>query len=273
MNTQPTAYSQSTVNTLSTNALPSADTFPAKAAPPRLRALVLLACALGTLSLTGCGVTSHGRNMEGVRMFQQGYYQGALQKFQDALYSDTNNPDSYYNLAATYHRMAQLPGAKAEDKDQAERYYNQALDRDPNHRDAYRGLAVLLAEQDRSKEAFRLLEGWVQRNPTLSNARIELARLHDEFGDRLAAKDQLLESLALEPYNSRALAALGRIHEQMGNTQQALVDYQRSLWHDRFQPEVSARVAALQSTLGGGTRPPGSAPDTRTVTTPPPVTR
>lgn len=242
--------------------------FPVSAA----RAACLLA-AVCALALPGCGVTSHGRNMEGVRMFQQGYYQGALQKFQDALYSDANNPDSYYNLAATYHRLAQLPGGKSEDKEQAERYYNQALDRDPNHRDAYRGLAVLLAEGDRSKEAFRLMEGWVQRNPTLSNARIELARLHDEYGDRNAAKENLLEALALEPYNSRALAALGRIHEQMGNTQQALVDYQRSLWHDRFQPEVSARVAALQSTLGGGVRPPGSAPDTRTVTTPPPVTR
>lgn len=243
------------------------------ASSPMSRYSLLVAAISTCAALSGCGVASHGRNMEGVRLFQQGYYQGALQKFQDALYADTNNPDAYYNLAATYHRLGQLPTAKADEKQQAERYYNQALDRNPNHRDAYRGLAVLLAEQERSPEAFRLLDGWVQRNPTLADARIELARLHDEFGNRQAAKEQLLESLALDPYNSRSLAALGRIHEQMGNTQQALADYQRSLWHDRFQPEVAARIAALQSAVGGTGAPAASAAGTRTVTAPPPVTR
>ena len=44
---------------------------------------------------------------------------------------------------------------------------------------------------------------------------------------------------------------------------QALVDYERSLWHDRFQPQVASRIAALRATTSpslsitnprGGTR-------------------
>ncbi|MHC4179312.1 MAG: tetratricopeptide repeat protein, partial [Planctomycetota bacterium] len=58
-------------------------------------------------------------------------------------------------------------------------------------------------------------------------------------------------------------AALGKIREDMGEPAQALVDYERSLWYDRFQPQVASRIAALRSTTspslsisnpGGGTR-------------------
>jgi tetratricopeptide (TPR) repeat protein len=133
------------------------------------------------------------------------------------------------------------------DLDQAENYYNQCLDRDPNHAECYRGLAVLLAEQGRNEEAFRLLEGWADREPGAADAKIELARLFEEYGDRSAAKEHLLEALQVEPNDPRALAALGKIREDMGEPGQALVDYQRSLWHDRFQPQVASRIAALRS--------------------------
>ena len=89
-----------------------------------------------------------------------------LKQFQEATYADPNNADAYYNLAATYHRIGKVEHRQA-DLDQAETYYNLCLDRNDNHTDCYRGLAVLLAEQGRNDEAFRLVEGWVQRQPTV----------------------------------------------------------------------------------------------------------
>ncbi len=218
---------------------------------------VLAACAL-LMAGSGCKLAARGQNVDGVRQFQQGAYQGALERFQQALYNDPQSADALYNLAATYHRLGNLEGQKS-DWEQAENYYNQCLDHDEEHGSCYRGLAVLLVEQGRSEEAFRLLEGWVDRSPSLSAARIELARLFEEYGDRQAAKQHLLEAIAVDPYNSRALAALGKLHEDLGNPEQAFAVYQRALWHDRFQPEVAARVAALQTALApsaasGGTR-------------------
>jgi hypothetical protein len=53
----------------------------------------------------------------------------------------------------------------------------------------------------------------------------------------------------------------------MGEHALALNDYQQSLWYDRFQPDVAARVAALQSAFGpANTTVPGPAQDTRLVT-------
>ena len=108
---------------------------------------------------------SDSQNSQGVRMFQQAYYQGAQQRFQQAVQTDPSNPDAYYNLARTYHQLGKLH-SQPSDLQQAESYYHQCLDHDPNHQDCYRGLAVLLVEQSRSADAFKLVGSWAARNPS-----------------------------------------------------------------------------------------------------------
>lgn len=197
----------------------------------------------------GCGsLTARGRNAEGVRQFEQARYEQSLVQFQEAVRNDPNNADGYYNLGAVYHRLASL-NRRASDYEQAERLYNQCLDHDADHAECHRGLAVMLVEQGRTEEAFRLIQGWADRRADLAEPRIELARLLEETGNTTAAKDKLVEALAIDPNHSRALAALGHIQEQSGLRAQALANYQRSLWQDRFQPDVAARIASLQAGL------------------------
>jgi Tfp pilus assembly protein PilF len=199
------------------------------------------------IGMTGCGeIDAQARNAEGVRLFEQCRYPEAARQFQEAMYDDPCGANAYYNLAATYHCTG-LTEHRPADLTQAESYYNLCLDRNPDHADCYRGLAVLLAEQGRNDEAFRLVEGWNQRQPCSADARIELARLNEEFGNRPAAKEYLIEALAIDPDNPRALTALGKIREEAGDTTQALANYQRSLGQDNRQPQVAARVSALQA--------------------------
>lgn len=203
------------------------------------------------LLLGGCNsVASRGINAEGVRLFQQNRYDEALQKFQKAVYLNPKDADGYYNLAATYHRLGVL-NQRPSDLKQAEHYYHMCLDQNADHRECYRGLAVLLLEQGRGEEAFRLLKSWTERRPDLADPKIELARLYEEFGDRETAKDYLVSALGVEPSNARALAALGRLRELSGDTLQALADYQRSLEANRFQEGVQQRVAALRAQMPG----------------------
>jgi tetratricopeptide (TPR) repeat protein len=190
-------------------------------------------------------------NAEGVRLFDQACYNESIQYFQQAAFTDPNNADAYYNLAAAYHRIG-ATGNRPAELTQAERYYNQCLDRAPDHRECHRGLAVLLLQQGRADEAFRLLQGWVDRSPCLADARVELARLYEETGDRESAKQNLVDALKYDQRNARALAALGHIREQSGETREAMVAYQRSLASDRFQPEVAARLEALQGYTPAG---------------------
>ena len=225
----------------------------AVAATRRAFDVQLAACALAVAAALAAGcnqMNSQALNSEGVRLYQQGNYQQAANEFQRAIASDPRSATSYYNLAAALHKSGKLAG-RQDDLAQAERLYNQCLEYDPNHAECYRGLAVLLSETGRQDAAYRLLEGWAARSPQLADPRIELARLLEESNNLEQASSRLVEALSIDPHNSRALTALGRLREVSGDRAQALANYQRSLSVNRFQPEVAARVAALQAAGAG----------------------
>jgi Tfp pilus assembly protein PilF len=235
--------------------------------------LAKLACLLAmvTALCSGCSTTADFHNMDGARLFQQGNYQVALQRFQQAVAASPQNPDAYYNLASTLHRVG-VQSNNNQMLKQAEDIYNQCLDLNDNHVDCRRGLAVLLVETGREESAFKLMNNWVAQRPNLADARIELARLYEEFGDLENAKLNLNQAVLVDQRNSRAWAALGRIREQAGEQEQALANYQRSMSINPQQPAIGARIAALNRNI---TPPvnvvmPGT-PGTRTVTVPQPA--
>lgn len=222
-------------------------------------ALVALAAALAG---AGCRAVATGRNVDGVRYFQQGQYPVALQRFDAALTIDPRNPDSYYNKGAVLHRT----GIASKDQNalaQAESLYRQCLDYNPNHVDCHRALAVLLTETGRIPEAFDGLKVWAAQNPTNSDARVELARLYEEYGDQGSANFYLTEALTINSRDWRAHAALGRLKEQNGDLAQALQNYQRAYELNRFQPQLEQRIAELNK------RTPAAVPGTTLGSTPP----
>jgi len=91
-----------------------------------MAAMVLAGLLLAMVA--GCNnFSAAARNAEGVRLYQQARYQQALRHFLEATYADPDNPDGYYNLAATYHRIG-VTENRPSDLHQAEDYYNKCLD-------------------------------------------------------------------------------------------------------------------------------------------------
>jgi Flp pilus assembly protein TadD len=202
-----------------------------------------------TTMLTGCRWGAIGQNAVGVRLHQQGRYAEALQQFEAAKSADPSNPDSYYNLASTYHRMG-IAQKDAKLIEQAESLYNQCLDMAPNHAACYRGLGVMLVESNRSEKAFALLKKWAAENPESSDAKIELAKLHQEFNQSAIASQMLDEVLAKDPNNAIAWSARGNLREASGDLAQARQNYIQSLSLNAVQPDVAQRLAAIDLRLG-----------------------
>jgi tetratricopeptide (TPR) repeat protein len=214
----------------------------------------------------GCGVASNNLNASGTRYFQRGDNAKALQKFEEAVAVNPNDADSYYNLGAYYHHLARQTGDQT-DAAQAEGYYNQCLDIYPDHVECYRGLAVLLVQQDRENQAFRLLEGWKQRSPQLVTPNVALAQLHGEAGNSKASKEHLLDAIAKDTTHPHARAALGKLHEEKGDYKQALANYHMALARNGAQPHLHAKVASLKGDTDGSPLLT-SAPLTEVVTAP-----
>ena len=221
--------------------------------------------AIISLCVSGCGsFTAGGKNADGVQLYQQGQYQASIEKFQEAANAAPNDPDAAYNLGRVYHRLAAVnndPAAAA----RAEQFYSIAIDRDGNHAEARRALAVFYVEQGQSNKAFDMLGEWAMSQPGVAEPRIELARLHEEFGDKDAAKEQLLEALSIDHENPRTLAALGRLRDEAGEYAQAMNNYRRSLELDRFQPELASRMSALQGATSTAPLYPPPSGETRMV--------
>jgi len=203
------------------------------------------------LAFAGCEkFVADNHNTDGLQYYQQARYQEAIQEFNEATYADPKDADGYYNLAFTYYELGKKDRNPAYFK-LAEENYHKCLDRDANYTDCYRGLAVMLAQQGRKEEAFKLVQGWADRQPMLADPKVELARLYEEFGDRRTAENCLVEAIEAQPDNARALTALGKIREDAGDKAQALANYKRSLESNNDQPQVASRVSALQ--IGTGT--------------------
>lgn len=223
----------------------------------RLGGICIGSLAVLCCMVAGCKFGPSSPNGSGVALYQQGRYAEALNYFESAKQSDPSNPDTYYNLASTYHKL----GNASKDKkmlENAEALYNGCLDLAPNHVDCHRGLAVLLVDTGRSDRAFELLKRWAQRSPGLSDARVELARLNQEFNQPKIAEQYLDEALAMDPNNAKAWAARGKMRESSGELMQAVKNYQQSLALNAQQPELYQRISALnvrmtQNTLSSPT--------------------
>lgn len=242
---------------------------------PFNRRLSISLLILLVLTQFGCSLSSSGRNVDGVRSFESGEYQAAIEDFQQALASDPKNANAYYNLGATYYAMGKQQG-NAQLMQQSEGLYHQCLDLEPNHTDCYRGLACVLVDTNRSDSAFTLLKRWGTRNPNDPAPHIELARLHEEFGDHDNAARQLTDALHLDSSNARAWTALGRLREQEGQTAQALANYQQAYNLNKNQPGLAQHIASLQQNLAvaalqGNANPPTQMANTPSTTPPAPT--
>lgn len=211
-------------------------------------------------------------NTQGAQLFQTGRYNEAVVAFQKALEKEPQNADACYNLASTYHHLG-LATRDASMVTQAEALYNESLNRDPNHIDAHRGLAVLLVQDGRKDAAFTLLRRWVAAAPLSAEPKIELARLYREFGDTQTATELLAEALKQDPQNVRANRAVGSIREEQGQLAAALDSYNRAWTANASQTDLANRMAQLQqqlwSTSTPGTQLAQNPAGTTTTTTSP----
>ena len=189
------------------------------------------------LVLGGCESSASYLNSQGVNSYYGGDFALAKNYFQEAMLEDPSDPNIYYNLASSYHRIG--------DRQQADFFYNQCLMRDPGHARGHHALAVSFMEQGRTDEAHRLIETWVAVEPYRPEPHVELAWLQKEGGDRESARLSLQRALEIDPAHPKALTQLASLYEH-DRPDRAVVLYERSLQSDRNQPQVANRLAQLR---------------------------
>jgi hypothetical protein len=137
---------------------------------------LLLLTGAAALPLAGCGMGAGWRqNQVGQRYYQSGNYAAARRSFERAMINNPYNSDYAFNVAAA---MEQEGDTLA-----AEQMYEHALTMNPSHQPSYRALAGMWTEQGREDEAQELISAWAETQPYNAEARVEVARLQQEFSD------------------------------------------------------------------------------------------
>jgi len=201
--------------------------------------------------ISGCHtMNAENRNSQGVGYLEQQKYDLAISEFEAARMQAPDAPNAYYNIASTYHQL----GAKNNDPkmySMAEQYYKLCLEKDPNHVNCHRGMAVLLVETSRTENAFALLRSWEIRQANDANPKIEIARLYQELGKNDDAAKYLTAAVSANPNDIRAYNALAALQESTGDYQNAMVNYQTSIAKNWNQPAVTTKIASLESRMTG----------------------
>lgn len=176
--------------------------------------------------------------------------QRAEDMFLRARSANPADADACYNLAIIEHQRAKSY-RNPDNFNRAEEYYRLALDRNPSHVDAYRGLATLYCDENRPQDAFALLENWNRQELGSVEPKIELARLYNEFNRVDQAEASLRQALAMDPQNVRALNSMAYVYEQKNMYAEASAMYCKSLQLLPTQTAISQRRCQLDQSMGG----------------------
>lgn len=227
---------------------------------PRIGMAGLL-CGVAAFA-SGCGTTGGWMmNNSGMGYYQQGNYAMARHEFAMAVAQAPHNADYRHNLAMSMKRLGDVAGA--------ERVLRHNLTINAMHQPTYHSLAQTLNEQGRQGEAFELVQTWVETQPYVAGAHVEMAWLQREMGNLPDAERELRQALQIEPQNPFALAHLGQLYQDAGQTSQAAALYQRSLAVNSIQPQVQSRLASIAPESAG----PAATQQVayRTAALPPPI--
>jgi tetratricopeptide (TPR) repeat protein len=153
----------------------------------------------------------------GVLAFQQGDMPTALDEFQLALEEDPGDPDTRYQLGATYLIMAFPMGAVEPDPEllqQSEEQFELSLKASPEKPEALVGLANIYMLKNDLPEAINLLEQALQTQPDMREALFALGRAYAFSGEVAKAKSTLETFLETEPpaqWKQQAEELLGQL--------------------------------------------------------------
>jgi Flp pilus assembly protein TadD len=183
-------------------------------------------------------------NQQGIEHLMRREYGQAQINFAQAVQLSPHDPDLLYHLATASHYSGETG--------QAEKAYRDCLRLMPYHAKCRHGLAVLLLQQDKAKEAWQMTEEWVAKQPHSADAQAEYGWMLRESGDLPAAHAQLQKALQTDAKNVRALVELGILYETYQYNDRARSLYEQALLHDPYQLEAKAHLTALPKGRAAG---------------------
>ena len=190
----------------------------------------------GTEVATGTASQVDSLVKEGISLYEQGNYEGAIQRFEKALESEPNNVFAVYELALTYMRLGNF--------ESAHRIINRGLTSGiDNMPELYTLSASALDNLGRTEEAISTFDTGIERFPQNYGLRLNLGITYLRLSRAAAARDVLEQAISIDPHHPSGHLLLGQIYAMELQTIPAILALGRSL---SLESDGSKRLTAAR---------------------------
>lgn len=179
---------------------------------------------------------SEGYTTRGYAYLEAGRHELALTEFQRSIQENPDNKWAHYYLGITYDKLGKL--------EDAEKYYSDAIDIDPDFSEAYNARGVIYSKQKMWKNAIRDFEKTLE-NKLYSTRYIPYLNMGDLYmnkGDYPKAVEAYRESKRYEKIDF-IIIKLGEALFESGRTKDAIGEFQEVLVMSPANPLARYRLA------------------------------
>ncbi len=148
-------------------------------------------------------------------------FAGAEMDLNTALSLAPDDPTPYTRMGALRDREKRYP--------EAEKYYEQALTKNPNFIEALHGLVRVELEQNQGAKALARVQQQIAKSPSNSEFQVLLARLYADQHELPEAEGALEKATTLDPNNLEGFLLLAQVQAQRGSFDRAVQSYQQSI--------------------------------------------
>jgi tetratricopeptide (TPR) repeat protein len=161
------------------------------------------------------------RLTEGVRLGNEGDFEGALREHEAALEADPSLAQAHANLISLYGRARRW--------DKAEEHYRAAVALNPGLAEAHYDYGVVLVEQRRTREAAEAFERALAINPNYPAAHNNLGNMLEADGRTAEAESHYRAAIANDPTYRLARFNLGRVLVGQKKHAEAIAELEKTL--------------------------------------------
>ena len=136
---------------------------------------------------------------------------------------------AYAELGGVYHAKRMY--------DKAMSAYRKALERDPNMAGVWNNIGNIHRDQGDYAKAWEAYERALRMDPSFFYARVNLANILRARGEHARALDEIKAALKINPDFLLGRYYIGRLHEEMGEPEQARRGYREFLTRAKERPE------------------------------------
>jgi len=187
-------------------------------------------------------MAADGYIYEAEGLFWQGNQSGAEADLRKAIEVAPDNAAGYFQMGNL------LAGQKK--YDEAEKYFIQALQKDPSSPDALSGLVNANLVRKQSARALKLVQDQIALSPNNTAFYTLLGEVEIRNQDQARAEEAFQKAVALDKNNVAAFLGLSSVQVARGSLDQAIANYQRALQENPRDARLYVAFASLRESRG-----------------------